>query len=291
MHSLKDIKTQLIHETHGLISKPARDWLQDAQTALSTSDDIGDHLGLYSAMAKRKLGSNPLTHTEAIDSLYSPLNIQHWSTADAGRLILLIAAMEQNPDQTQSILSNYFRMADDSERIAFIQDLILFAPADYLTVLALDAGRSNNLQLLAALTQENPYPACFYSDQEFNQMVLKALFLGLSIERVEGLEQRANADLARMGESYVVEREKATRGVPVDIWLAIGPFASEQGEQQLTHYLSHDDIGHRYYCALALSQRLSQQSAATELLRKRLEVESEPLIIKLLQDCLGKKTT
>lgn len=287
MRHLESYKTRLINEIERTISEPAREWLRDALRVLSTSENISDDLALYSAMAKRKLGSAYLKQANAIDTQLSPVNIQRWTCADAGRLILLMSAIECRPDQSESIISRYYKMADNAERIALIHGLIFFAPADYLTEIALDAGRTNNLELLAALTLDNPYPACFYSDKAFNQMVLKALFQGLAIERVEGLGQRANADMARMGENYVVERENAGRSVPVDIWLAIGPCASETGNQQMMGYLSHDDIGHRYYCALALSQRLSQQPALAVILKKRLEIEQEALIIKRLQECLS----
>jgi hypothetical protein len=117
-------------------------------------------------------------------------------------------------------------------------------------------------------------------------MVLKALFLGLAIERIEGIEQRTNPDLTRMCENYVVEREAAGRTVPNDIWLAIGPFASDTGRQQMIDYLDHENVGHRYYSTLALVQRLSQDPTLTTILKQRLETEQEPMIHKLLQDTL-----
>jgi len=286
MHYLETSKNSLIREIFPSISEAKQEWLQKALQTISTSDQISEDLGLYSAMAKRKLGPALLTHSAGIDNEFSTINLQRWSIADAGRLILLITAIQHAPEQSQSIIVNYYKMGDESEHIALIQGLIIFAPADFLTELALDVGRSNNLEVLAALILDNPYPACFYNEQEFNQMVLKALFLGLSIERIEGIQQRANADLTRMGENYVVEREQANRSVPVDIWLAIGPFASDTGKQQLLKYISHEEVGHRYYCALALVQHLSQDPSVTAALKQRQNVEQHPMILNILQDTL-----
>jgi len=286
MHYLETSKNSLIREIFPSISEAKQEWLQKALQTISTSDQISEDLGLYSAMAKRKLGPALLTHSAGIDNEFSTINLQRWSIADAGRLILLITAIQHAPEQSQSIIVNYYKMGDESEHIALIQGLIIFAPADFLTELALDVGRSNNLEVLAALILDNPYPACFYNEQEFNQMVLKALFLGLSIERIEGIQQRANADLTRMGENYVVEREQANRSVPVDIWLAIGPFASDTGKQQLLKYISHEEVGHRYYCALALVQHLSQDPSVTAALKQRQNVEQHPMILNILQDAL-----
>ena len=290
MHKLKTSKNDLIRESEPFISESGQKWFQDALQTIAASDQVIEDLGLYSAMAKRKLGSvslhNATTCAEVIDTNFSPLDIHRWTSADAARLILLMSAIERDPDQAESIIFSYYKMGDEAEHIALVRGLIFFAPGEYLTELALDIGRTNNLEVLAALTLDNPYPACFYSEQAFNQMVLKALFLGLAIERIEGIEQRANADLTRMCENYVGEREAAGRTVPTDIWLAIGPFASETGKQQMIDYLDHENVGHRYYSALALVQRLSQDHTLTAILKQRLATEQEPMIHKLLQDTL-----
>jgi hypothetical protein len=286
MHSLEASKASLFRESEPYFSESGRQWLRDAMQAIAESNQPAEDLGLYSAMAKRKLGSIWLENAGAIDTRFSPLDVRRWSTADTGRLLLLISAIERDPDQVDTVVTSYYRMGDESEHIAVIRGLIFFAPGEYLTELALDAGRTNNLELLAALALDNPYPACFYPESSFNQMVLKCLFLGLAIERVEGIEQRANPELARMCENYVVEREAAGRSVPMDIWLAIGPFASATGRQQMVDYLGHDEPGHRYYCALALGQRLSQDPSLAAILRQRLESEPDPMIRKLLQENL-----
>jgi hypothetical protein len=237
-------------------------------------------------MAKRKLGTVSLEQAAAIDTTFSPLDIRRWTIAEAARLVLLMSAIERDPDMAENIIISYYKMGDESERIALVRGLIFFAPGEYLTELALDVGRTNNLEVLAALTLDNPYPASFYSEQAFNQMVLKGLFLGLAIERIVGIEQRANPDLSRMCENYVVEREAAGRSVPVDIWLGVGPFASETGRQQMVDYLGNKDIGHRYYSALALVQRLSQDPSLKAILEQHFYTEQEPMIRKLLQDTL-----
>lgn len=284
MHSLATSKATLARESAAYISESGQAWLDEALQALTASNQIIEDLGLYSAMARRKLGQENLQQAAVIDTGYAPLDVHRWSSAEAARLILLMTAIERDPAQVENIITAYYRMGDESEHMALLRGLILFAPADFLTVIALDAGRSNNLEVLAALILDNPYPACLFNEAQFNQMVLKALFLGLSIERIEGLAKRANPDLARMGENYVVEREEAGRSVPVDIWLAIGPCASETGRQQMIDYLGHEEIGHRYYCTLSLIRRLSRDPDLLPVLRQRLDTEQETLILELLQD-------
>lgn len=280
------IDARLYAALDGAASVSALAWLKQALETVATSARIEEDLGLYSAMLKRKLGTARLEHTQVIDTAFSPLDIRRWTSAEAGRLVLLICATKNHPEITESLLRTYYRMGDESERIALIKGLIFFTPGQYLTELALDAGRSNSLEMLAALTLDNPYPANFFSTQAFNQMVLKGLFLGLAIERVVGIDQRANADLSRMCENYVIERELAGRTVPEDIWLPIAPFASEWGRAHMIKYLDNESIGHRYYCALSLCRKLSKDPTLKPLLEGRLNIEQNTMIRKLLQDNL-----
>jgi len=282
-NNLSSIKKQLITAVNSYCSDAAQKWLQQAVHAIADSEQLNEDLGLYSAMAKRKLGAVLMQDADDLDSISPALNIQHWTTADCGRIILLITAIEQSSDQTENIIRYYFKIADEAEQVALLRSFSLFAPAKYLTELALDAGRTNSLELLSALTLDNPYPARYYSELEFNQMVLKGLFLGLAIKRINSLGQRANPELSRMGENYVIERENAGRSIPVDIWLAIAPCASDTGKQQLIHYLKHKEMGHRYYCCLALSQYMINDPSVQNLLKEHLKNEQEPLIIELLK--------
>jgi hypothetical protein len=287
IQGMESSKARLMNLCATNLPAAGKAWLDETLQKVANSNQLSEDLGLYSAMARRKLGVEYLQQVATLDTRLTTLDISRWSNAEAGRLILLMTAIETQPEAAQSIISGYYHRGDESERMALLRGLILFAPADYLSELALDAGRSNNLEVLAALTQDNPYPAFYFNDDQFNQMVLKALFLGLAIERIDGLLKRANPELARMAEHYVVEREQAKRPVPVDVWLAIGSCASDTGRQQMLDYLEHEDIGHRYYCSLALIQCLPEDPSLRPVLRQRLDMERETLILDLLRDALG----
>jgi hypothetical protein len=283
---LESSRTELIEVATPYFLESGKEWFNQALQTLAGSDQVLEDLGLYSAMARRKLGEERLQQAASTDDLNATVDISRWNSAEAARMVLLMSAIDASPEPTESVIGGYYQMGDESEHIALIRGLGFFGRADFLTVIALDAGRSNNLEVLAALTLDNPYPAAFFSDDQFNQMVLKALFLGLAIERVWGLQQRANPDLARMGENYVIEREQAGRPVPADVWLAIGPCASETGRRQMVDYLGHEEVGHRYYCSLALVNRLAQDPSLLPILQQRLDSEQETLILELLQDAL-----
>ena len=49
-------------------------------------------------------------------------------------------------------------------------------------------------------------------------MVLKALFIGRPLHLIQGLDLRANRDLAKMLINYAHERQSANRPVPAELW-------------------------------------------------------------------------
>jgi hypothetical protein len=77
-----------------------------------------------------------------------------------------------------------------------------------------------------AIACDNPYPARFFPDLNFNQLVLKAFFTGVAVQRIVGLADRRNAELVRMAQAYASERLAAGRTVPPDLdSVTLGPLA------------------------------------------------------------------
>jgi hypothetical protein len=72
-----------------------------------------------------------------------------------------------------------------------------------------------------ALACENPYPSQYFPERNFNQVVLKAMFNSIALERIVGLKSRLNPELSRMARDYAAERTAAGRSVPADLCLAL----------------------------------------------------------------------
>jgi len=70
----------------------------------------------------------------------------------------------------------------------------------------------------------NPYPADYFDDLAWNQMVLKALFVG-SLHLIYGLDTRANSHTSD-GNDYAHERWAAKRSVSPEIWRLVGHLAT-----------------------------------------------------------------
>lgn len=214
------------------------------------------------------------------------LSIGGWPVADVGRATLVLAAQDAAGPPGMQVVESLYRHGDEGERAAVLRALALFDPGELGKPLALEAGRANSKVLLASLMLGNPYPAARYSDSEFNQLVLKALFIGFPLAGIVGLGARANAELSRMCEDYYDERIAADRAAPADIWLALAPHASPRGEALLSEHLAHADPRHRYYAIHAAARLASARPTLAEQLRARLTAESDPDCMTALQRAL-----
>ena len=82
---------------------------------------------------------------------------------------------------------------------------------------AADGLRTNARSVFEAIAHRNPFPRDHFTDARWNQMVLKALFIGSPLGPIVGLRERRNDDLARMLSDFAAEREAAGRDVPEDL--------------------------------------------------------------------------
>jgi len=278
----------LQHAFNSAASQQAMAWLNKSCQQLRKAANPADDLALLSAMARRKGGQVQL----GVDVSVTPgsagqLSAREWTTGDTARVILILSACETFPEQAGSLVTMVYKLGDESERAIVTRSLALYPAADTLKPLALETGRVNSSTLFSALALDNPYPAAHYSDHEYNQLVLKTLFMGLAIERMAGLQARSNAELSRMCEAYMDERRAANRTIPIDIWLAMSRYASAHGRQLMLDHLAHQDRGHRYYALMAIQTGELVDESTLDLLRKRIVLETDPGIMKLLQGTLA----
>ncbi len=81
--------------------------------------------------------------------------------------------------------------------------------------LAADALRTNDQSLVAAAV--GPFAAAHLDPHAWRHAVLKLVFMGVSLDAVAGLDDRADDELARMARDFAAERRAAGRVVPDDV--------------------------------------------------------------------------
>jgi hypothetical protein len=151
----------------------------------------------------------------------APVDVHRWTVDDAGRVrLLLAAAAALDPTELAGLLDRLYVHGDAAERRGVLRALDLLPLADEGAVLVRDALRTNDLRLVAAALAGG-YAARVLSAAEFDQAVLKCLFVGVPLAGVTALPARVSPRLARMVADFARERVAAGRDVPADVWLVL----------------------------------------------------------------------
>ena len=247
-------------------------WLSEAIGRVDTCLDPTADLPILSARARRAVGQSTLdAHGPVLHTSDGPIRTEAWDVGAAARVVLALKVVARAADVRQSVgaIQTLYRSGDESEKVAVVRALSAFGSGDALKPIALDAGRTNSVVLFAALALNNPFPAAHYTEHEFNQLVLKAVFVEVPVQHVFGLEDRTNPSLSRMCEDYVDERTAAGRGFPPGLWLALAPHAGERAVDVLFKAVVDGDPDHRELASAAMARRCATDMTLRRAIQHR----------------------
>lgn len=185
------------------LTPEARRWLADAVARVG--DDPTAVRTVFPAVGRR-CGRGPL--------------VDGWTVADAARARLLAALPLRGAALAEEITALH-RYGDSAEQRAVLRSLALLEDADASFAdlgvpLVRAALRGNDTDLIEAAL--GPYAARHLDEGGYRHAVLKCVFCGIPLDRVAGLTERADRELARMLADFAHERVAAGRDVPSDIW-------------------------------------------------------------------------
>lgn len=250
-------------------------WL-DNQVSMLANDDGCQALYVAFALVPRRLGKGALELSEAdlsaADQCIEGWTPDDWSLADAGRVLLLSNLPGKNPDFAPRFRS-LCQTADVAEAISLYRGLPLYPEPKALEPEVGEGLRTNMLSVFEAIAHHNPYPRKFFGIHRWNHMVLKAIFVGCRLAPIQGLDVRANEELARILRDFAHERWAAGRKVPYEIWRCVGPFAHGAVLEDLERVMSSGAHNELQAAALALS--VSPDPAAAELLNRLPEIAAD----------------
>ena len=243
-------------------------WLAKSAAQVESSGKDGD-VYLAVSLVTRKvgkadlaLGEGDLREAKAIRPGWDP---RDWSADQAARVLLLLA-LERDPPRFARVLEQLCNSADVSELVAFYRGLPLYPDQPRYLARATEGLRTNIKAAFEAIALRNPYPNEQFPEAAWNQMVLKALFVGSALWPIVGLDRRANAELARMLRDYAHERWAAGRPVSPELWRCVGPHATGPALKDLERVLKEGTEPERSAAALAL--RASPDPGASPLLQR-----------------------
>jgi hypothetical protein len=248
-------------------------WLGEALRNVSSGEErpLVRALGL----APRRIGRADLALDDAdlaaAEQLRPGFDPRGLSLDQAARIALLLAAAGDDEAAFVRRIEALSRTADVIELIAFYRGLPLYPAQDALLAWAGEGIRSGMAPVFEAVAHASPYPRERFDEARWNQMVLKALFIGAKLAPIQGLDARANPTLARMLVDYAAERRSAGRAVSPELWRCVGPFTDARAVAALEEALRSGSREEAFAAVLAL--RAAPDPRARALLDRHPESE------------------
>ncbi len=234
----------------------AAQWLDSRLAALAAGAPERD-LVIALGFVPRRLGKADLALTgsdlAAATEARPGWDPTGWSLDQAARLALLLASHDGDETAFARRIDSLCQTGDVGELIAFYRGLPLYPGQPLLQARAREGVRSGMRPVFEAVAHRNPYPREQFDEEAWNQMVVKAFFIGSELWPIQGLDERRNADLARMLVDLAHERRAAARPVSPELWRCVGRFADDAMLADLEQVLATGSKPERQAAALALA--------------------------------------
>lgn len=250
------------------LSRDAQAWFTQAAArcnAAITERDLNLTLSLVGRRIPKTALELSATELEEAWTARHGWDPRDWTLDQAARVYLLCASTNDGALMSER-LDRLCGAADVGELVAFYRGLALYPDPPRHVLRAAEGVRSNMRVVFEAVAHRNPYPCEQFAEPAWNQLVLKALFVGSALAPIVGLDERRNATLARMLCDYAHERWAASRPVSPELWRCVGPFASGAMLDDFQRLFEQGTPEERNAATLAL--RESADAAAKRLLEK-----------------------
>lgn len=248
------------------VAEPAAAWLDERLAKLAAVGADRDlHIGL--GMSPRRLGKADLDldagDLERAERARPGWDPRGWSVDEAARILMLLTGGGSGRAFADRF-TGLCRSAEVGEAIAFYRGLPLYPDQPLLEAQAAEGIRTNMRAVFEAVAHRNPFPRERFDQNRWNQMVLKALFVDSALYPIQGLDARANPELAHILCDYAHERWAAGRPVSPELWRCVGPYAVGGMLDDLRKVLTNCNGTERRAAALALAA--SPSAKAREIL-------------------------
>lgn len=240
---------------NGRVEPAALDWL-DGRLAAARGGDV-KALYLAFGLVPRRTGKSDLALPKAellkAQDVRAGWDPAGWTVDHAARSLLVLSLPANDRARYLETLDKLFHAGEVGELVALYQALPLLPHQEAHVPRAAEGLRTNIKPVFAAIAHRNPYPAERFDEAQWNQMILKSLFIELPLAPIVGLDERVNEQLMRMLCDYAHERWAAGRSVSPELWRCVGPVADMKALDDLARVLKGGTEPERQAAALALA--------------------------------------
>lgn len=157
----------------------------------------------------------------AVEQLRSGFTVAGWTLDRLARVWWLLQLPADDQTAYVNSITQLFKAAELNELVALYSALPVLAYPEAWRFQATEGVRNNIADVQSAIMLHNPYPADYFDEAAWNQMILKAFFTDKDVTRIIGLTERKNARLSQTLVDYAAERRAAGRSLPPNIELVM----------------------------------------------------------------------
>ena len=207
-----------------LKDEKTKSWLDQKLHSIKTDKDFFISFALINKKIPRGHLQLSLSQLQIIQLKYPEFNIENWTLDQLCRFSLLM----YYPLLSVESLTKLISVADTREQISIFKSIPYLENASHFAPIVVNGIRTNIVDVFDAITLKNPYPASYFSQDEWNQMILKAVFMERPIYQIKDIDQRKNEKLAHILFDYARERWAASRRVTPELWRMISGYITEK---------------------------------------------------------------
>ena len=225
---------------------PAVDWLKKVIAEQTADFQTRPFYYAFSGGSRHfdKRGTTSATDDQlaALDQAAPGFTVDRWDQFRLARVILLTVLAEQPKDTFLENLHALLSTADIRETQAIYSAYPILPHPEDLIESAVDGLRTNIVEIYDSIALDNPFPAAHFTEEQWNQMVLKALFIHRPLYRIKGIDDRPNPALTEAVVDLAHERWAAGRAINPEAWRCTVGNLNEAIESDLIKLIQSEDV-------------------------------------------------
>lgn len=258
----ENIGSQLLKILKDNVDNENIHWLFSKIEGIVETESTKDLYLTYSLVPAKLKTEKDLSLLMVDKDLKAYLEVQQATLQQIGRIYLLFKVLEAKEDFFKAKVANIIEVADKSELETFLKFLVLLPHPENFKFQAVEALRTNIATVFDAIALNNPYPALYFNEQQWNQMYLKAAFMQQNLNDIVQVDKRANKELARIISDYAHERWAASREIDPSFWRPVSNFLDEKLLKDMKRLFSSDNQVERKAASLCCYNSNSSRAKA-----------------------------
>ncbi|MBC8768723.1 EboA domain-containing protein [Arenibacter sp. BSSL-BM3] len=246
----ENIGSQLLKILEDNVDKENKQWLLSKIESIVETESTKDLYLTYSLVPTKIKTEKDFSLLLDDKKLKAYLEIQQANLQQIARIFLLYKVLEAKEEFFKAKVANIIEVADKSELETFLKFLVLLPNPENYKYQAVEALRTNIATVFDAIALNNPYPALYFNEQQWNQMYLKAAFMQQNLNDIVQVDKRANKELTRIISDYAHERWAASREIDPCFWRPVGNFMDEKLLKDMKRLFSSDNLAERKAASL-----------------------------------------